>query len=123
MPHERRYANRPEMKALRRDLRNHATPAEKALWRLLQKRQLAGRKFRRQHSVDRYVLDFYYPKEQLAVELDGSVHADPARASYDAERQAKLEAFGIQVLRFENREVLRTPDVVAAAIAAHFQTE
>jgi very-short-patch-repair endonuclease len=110
------------MKAIRRDHRNHATPAEAALWRVLQKRQLASRKFRRQHSIDRYVLDFYCPQERLAVELDGEVHEDPARAAYDAERQAVLEALGVQVLRFENREVLQAPEVVAAAIAAHFQT-
>jgi len=123
MAYERRYANRPEMKAIRRDLRNNATPAEAALWRLLQRRQLAGRKFRRQHSIDRYVLDFYCPQERLAVELDGEVHEDPARRRYDVERQAALEALGVQVLRFENREVLQAPDIVAAAIAAHFQTE
>ncbi|MEM6785419.1 MAG: DUF559 domain-containing protein, partial [Bacteroidota bacterium] len=64
MPHTQfgtpaRYANRPELKAIRRDLRNYATPAEVALWKMLQRRQLEGRKFRRQHSVGSYVLDFY----------------------------------------------------------------
>ncbi|MEM8556988.1 MAG: endonuclease domain-containing protein [Bacteroidota bacterium] len=116
-----RYANHPTLKAIRRDLRNHATPAEAALWKMLQKRGVADRKFRRQHSIGRYVLDFYCPAERLAIELDGGVHDDPTRAAYDAERQDILEAFGIQVLRFRNEEVLQTPDLVAAAIAEAFR--
>ncbi|MEM8600356.1 MAG: endonuclease domain-containing protein [Bacteroidota bacterium] len=116
-----RYANHPALKAVRRDLRNHATHAEAALWRMLQRRQLKGRKFRRQHSIGHYVLDFYCPAERLAVELDGNVHDDPARAAYDAKRQAALEALGVRVLRFRNDVVLETPDLVVAAIAASFQ--
>ncbi|MDT7856469.1 endonuclease domain-containing protein [Rubrivirga sp. S365] len=83
-------------------------------------RQLKGRKFRRQHSVGRYVLDFYCPAECLAVELDGAVHADPARAEHDVARQRALEAWGVRVLRFENRAVLQTPDAVLEAIAEAF---
>ena len=109
------------MKALRRDLRSHATPAEAALWRVLQRSQLEGRKFRRQHSIGRYVVDFYCPAERLAVELDGSVHDDPARNAYDLGRGGALGALGVRVLRFENREVLRALEVVARAIAAHFR--
>ena len=87
---------------------------------MLKGRQLAGRKFRRQHSVGRYVLDFYCPAERLGVELDGEVHADPARAVHDGVRQQALEASGVRVLRFENRAVLQTPDVVLGAIAQAF---
>ncbi len=119
-PGTERHTNLPALKAVRRALRSHATPAERALWQTLKQRQLEGRKFRRQHSIGRYVLDFYCPDERLGIELDGSVHDDPLRRQYDAKRQAELEAFGVRVLRFENREVLQTPGVVAAAIAAHF---
>ncbi len=115
-----RHTNLPALKAIRRDLRNHATPSERALWQMLKQRQLHGRKFRRQHSVGRYVLDFYCPAERLAIELDGAVHDDPLRRAYDTARQAALESLGVRVLRFENRELLSTPDVVAAAIAARF---
>ncbi len=112
-----RYTNRPDLKAV---LRNHATPAERALWQMLKGSRLEGRKFRRQHSVGSFILDFYCPAERLAVELDGAVHDDPARQSYDAERQRELEAFGVRVLRFENRAVLEAPDTVLAAIAEAF---
>jgi very-short-patch-repair endonuclease len=68
----RQVNNRPELKQIRRELRHNLTPAEATLWRCLQNKQLAGRKFRRQHSVGSYVLDFYCPSEMLAIELDGA---------------------------------------------------
>ena len=74
------------------------TPAEAALWKRLQKRQLEGRRFRRQHSVGPFILDFYCPEEKLAVELDGAVHDDPGRSEYDDERTASLQAHGSRVL-------------------------
>ena len=114
---ERRYANLKALKPIRQDLRNHATGAERALWQMLKGSQLHGRKFRRQHSVGAYVLDFYCPSERLAVEVDGSVHDDPARRDYDAVRQRAIEDLGIQVLRFTNDDVLKAPDVVLAGIA------
>ena len=119
---EPRFSNRRDLKAIRRDLRSHATRAERALSQVLKGSQLDGRKFRRQHSVDRFVLDFYCPSEALAVEVDGAVYDDPARAGYDAERQRALEGRGIRVLRFKNGEVMRTPDVVVAAIRQAFRT-
>jgi very-short-patch-repair endonuclease len=115
-----RHTNRPDLKAVRRDLRNHATPAERALWQMLKGRRLEGRKFRRQHSIGAFVLDFYCPAERLAVELDGAAHDDPARQAYDAERQRALEERGVRVLRFANRTVLKTPGVVLAAITEAF---
>ena len=113
---DERYTNRPRQKAVRRRLRRDATPAERRLWLMLRAKRLEGAKFRRQHGVGRYVVDFYRAGAKLAVELDGAVHADPQRAAYDAERQRHLESLGVRVLRFENREVLETPDVVAEAI-------
>lgn len=103
-----------------RALRRDATSAERRLWSLLRNRRLAGRKFRRQHPIDRFIVDFFCPEERLAIELDGAVHHDPARAEADTRRQRILESHGVRVVRFSNREVLATPDVVCAAIAAHF---
>ena len=113
-----RFANRAELKPLRQDLRNHATQAERALWQALKGRRLAGRKFRRQHSIGRYILDFYCPRERLAIEIDGQVHDDPARGEYDSVRQRELEELGIRVLRFSNDDVLRTCDLVVEAVGA-----
>ena len=112
--------NKKTLTPRRRHLRKQGTPAEAALWKLLQRRQLAGRKFRRQHSVERYILDFYCPAEMLAIELDGDVHNDPFRAVYDAERERFLTAQGIRVVRFENEAVFKTPDLVCAAIETYF---
>ncbi len=114
-----RLHNRKALTARRRTLRNAATPAEKALWKRLQKSQLKGRKFRRQHSIGPYIIYFYCPAEKLAVELDGAPHDDPFRRDYDVEREAFLKEQGVRVVRFENREVFEDPSRVTEAIAWH----
>jgi very-short-patch-repair endonuclease len=121
MPPPRHPHDLPLLKPTRRALRTHGTPAEAALWTHLKERKLRGRKFRRQHSVGPYVLDFYCPAERLAVELDGAVHDDPARRDYDAERERRLAAEHVRVVRFENRAVFENLEGVLAAIAACFQ--
>ena len=85
---------RKAMRQRRRDLRKTMTPAEAALWKLLRKRQLEGRRSRRQHSGGPFILDFYCSEEKLAVELDGAVYDDPGRGAYDNERTASLQAHG-----------------------------
>lgn len=97
--------NRKELEVYRKQLRNHSTSAEATLWISLQKRQLEGRKFRRQHSVGYYILDFYCPAEKLAVELDGAHHFTEEGQAYDAKRTAYSNDLGIRVIRFENRQV------------------
>ena len=74
---------RPYLQTFRTKLRSNLTPAEATLWRMLKGSKLQGRKFRRQHSVANYILDFYCPAERLAVELDGQVHRDERAAVYD----------------------------------------
>lgn len=71
---EEKTHNLPRIKAFRRKLRSNLTPAEAALWNILKNSKVEGRKFRRQHSVGKYVLDFYCPAERPAVELDGQGH-------------------------------------------------
>jgi very-short-patch-repair endonuclease len=66
--------NRPALKSRRKELRRNSTPAEKLLWTMLQHSNLEGYKFRRQHSVGAYILDFYCSSKKLAVELDGESH-------------------------------------------------
>lgn len=85
------------IKEAARQLRKELTPSEHLLWSALRDRQLAGRKFRRQHPVGRFVLDFYCHEERLAVELDGKVHQ--MRRHADQERQDILESMGIRFLR------------------------
>jgi very-short-patch-repair endonuclease len=98
-----------------RTLRRDPTPAERALWHLLRNRQVGGFKFRRQHPVPPYVLDFACLEVRVAVECDGERHAGSPR---DAQRKVYLEAQGWRVLRFWNHEVLENPEGVAETILA-----
>ena len=100
----------------RRALRRASTPAERRLWSIVRDGRLGGLKVRRQHTVGPYTVDFYVHDAALAIELDGSVHDDPARAAYDAGRERALAERGVRVLRFSNAEVLEQPERVAAAI-------
>jgi very-short-patch-repair endonuclease len=109
--------NLPHNKTLRQKLRHNATPAEKALWRSLKKSGV-GAKFRRQHGVGPYVLDFYCPEHKLAIEIQGGVHEDVLRKEYDAQRQAYLESQGIRVLCFQNRALLELSEYVVGVIRA-----
>lgn len=103
--------NRTERLDRRRELRQALTPAEAVLWRLLKGQQLEGLKFRRQHSVGPYILDFYCPALKLAIELDGASHA--CREEYDGQRTSYLsETAGITVLRFENRVMFENPEQI-----------
>jgi very-short-patch-repair endonuclease len=105
-----------DLKKFARKLRKEQTDAEKLLWRVLRDRQFAGCKFRRQHPVAPYILDFYCHEARLAVELDGGQHNDAAAREKDARRTSFLEAKGIRVLRFWNHEVLKETEGVFEAI-------
>lgn len=113
--------NLPQLKQLRKELRSNLTPAEAALWKALQRSQLEGRKFRRQHSFGNYILDFYCAQEKLAVELDGKPHFSDAGFEADQERTEFLEIYGIRVLRFENKEVFENLEGVLQEIRIAFQ--
>ena len=115
-----RLNNLHSLKSIRRKLRQSLTPAEARLWLHLQGAQLQARKFRRQHSVGRYVLDFYCPGERLAVELDGASHDSERAYVHDEVRSVFLRHHGIAVLRFENREIFENLEGVLAEIAKHF---
>ena len=94
----------------RRLLRKQQTFTEKILWLHLRKRQALGYKFRRQYSIDHFVIDFYSPELKLAIELDGSVHGIPEQKEYDIARQKYLEKFGIEFVRIKNEEFLANPN-------------
>ena len=97
-------------------MRREPTEAEQVLWGALQKKQVAGLKFRRQHPVGRFVLDFYCPSIKLVVEVDGGIH--DSQLERDAARTRALEAYGHQVLRFTNDEVMRNLPSVLQRISA-----
>ncbi len=92
--------NQRKFEGRRKHLRKKLTAAEATLWKLLKGQQLDGRKFRRQHGVDKYILDFYCPSERLAIELDGEHHFSDQGLEYDEKRTNFLMALNIRVLRF-----------------------
>lgn len=119
---KRQLNNLKALKARRKQLRNHLTPAEAFMWKLLQHSKLEGRKFRRQHSVGYYILDYYCPSEKLAIELDGAHHFTEAGAAYDEMRTQFLNSVGIRVIRFENKEVFEHSEGVLEIIKKNFIT-
>ena len=91
---------------LAKKLRQSQTDAEKFMWQLLRNRQLANAKFRRQHPIEGFIADFYCHEHKLVIELDGSQHFTEIGMRKDAQRTMRLNELGIQVLRFDNRQVL-----------------
>lgn len=114
--------NQDHLKQTRKDLQNNAITAEATLWGFLQKSQLEGRKFRRQHSIGNYVVDFYCPAEKLVIELDGVAHSHQSGYENDQERTKYLQSLNLRVLRFENEEVFKATESVLDKIKAAFIT-
>jgi very-short-patch-repair endonuclease len=108
--------NSRELQTAAREMRREPTPAEDALWEALRGRRLDALRFRRQHPVGRFVLDFYCPIHKLVVEVDGDVH--DTQQERDAERTAVIEAHGYRVVRFRNEEVMQNLPRVLARIRA-----
>ena len=117
--HYRGGFNFAGLKERARELRKKQTPAEDLFWELLRDRQCCELKFRRQHQFGDYLLDFYCHELKLAVELDGEPHNTAARQKKDVTRDAYLKSQGVTSLRFENRIVVETPEVILEAIARH----
>ncbi len=115
------FNNLAHKKADRRTLRNNLTSAEAVLWNSLKCSQLAGHKFRRQHSIGEFILDFYCPQEKLAVELDGVGHFTTSGNLSDVVRTEYLNSVGILVLRFENKVIWSYLDSVLHSITIHFK--
>lgn len=113
--------NRPVLKSRRKELRNNATSAERLLWSILQHSNLGGYKFRRQHSVGPYILDFYCSAARLAVELDGDSHFTDDAVVYDQERTTYLNGLNITVLRFLNTDVFESLAMVGERILGNIK--
>mgnify|MGYP000162105747 CR=1 FL=1 len=113
--------NHKYLEERRKKLRKNLTPAEATLWKHLQRKQLTGRKFRRQHSIQNYIVDFYCAPEKLIIELDGAIHLDFAQQNYDYERTQALEHLGFKVIRFENKLIFENITNVLEEISSHFK--
>ena len=99
-----------------RTMRKESTPAERAFWRVVSNKKVDGYKFRRQHPIGRYIVDFYCHEIKLVIEIDGESHA--FQEEYDQVRTAWLEAQGCKVVRFSNREVTQNLAGVVETILA-----
>jgi very-short-patch-repair endonuclease len=114
--------NKKILEPYRKTLRENLTPAEAFLWRLLKNSQLENRKFRRQHSIGNYILDFFCPSEKLAIELDGASHFTDEGIAYDTIRTEYINRFNIKVVRFENKLVFDNTAWVLDEIKSNFST-
>ena len=106
-----------DIKAHARAMRKRPTEAEKLLWRQLRGKQFNGFKFRRQHPIDRFIVDFYCRAARLVIEVDGSAHDALEAAAYDEARQQFLEKQGLRLLRFSNEQVIKDTESVLQAIS------
>jgi very-short-patch-repair endonuclease len=99
-----------------RNLRRNQTDVEKKLWAMLRDRSFANVKFRRQLPIENYILDFYSPDLKLCVEADGGQHYTEEGRQHDEERSRVLAEFGIQILRFSDRDILTNIEGVCEVI-------
>ena len=99
-----------------RVLRKNSTPAERTVWRWLRNHTFFGFKFRRQHPIANYIVDFYCVELKLAIEVDGGVHDVPSRQAYDIDRSCELSKLGITVIRVRNEHVRNDPVAAGDAV-------
>ena len=104
-----------KLKPLAREKRHDPTPPESRLWNHLRGKNLRGAKFRRQHTIERFIVDFFCAEAKLVIEVDGDIHQ--YTVIEDAVRQEFLESLGLRIIRFTNDEVLQSTENVLTNIA------
>ena len=102
----------PQLLEFAKSMRHTATDAEHLMWQILRAKRFMNLKFRRQHVIKPYIVDFYCHEIGLVIELDGSQHGTDDAIEYDAERTTFLDALGLKVVRYWNHEAWRQTDVV-----------
>ena len=102
----------PQLLEFAKTMRHNSTDAEHLMWQLLRAKRFMNLKFRRQHVIKPYIVDFYCHEIGLVIELDGSQHGTDDAIEYDAERTKFLEALGLTVVRYWNYDVLGRTVVV-----------
>jgi very-short-patch-repair endonuclease len=115
------YGASKEIRERAKKLRKNSTKAEELLWEVLRNEKLSGLKFRRQHPVENYIVDFYCHSQKLAIEVDGPVHDYEWSEEYDIKREQVLKSLDIKVIRFKNEEVLKDLNFVINKIKEHIK--
>ena len=103
------------------NLREKMTVTEVVIWKTLKNKQLLGHKFRRQHPVNHFIVDFYCHKLKLVIEIDGEYHTQKEQIKLDQERTKILEFQGLKVIRFSNEEVNNNISKVLEEIKNHIK--
>jgi cyclase len=109
------YGAAPIIHKQAKDLRKRETKAEKLLWSLLSNHKLEV-KFRRQHPISQFIVDFYCHELKLGIEADGEIHQEIENVAYDEMRDQHLQNFGLTVLRFQNSEIIENSEQVILCI-------
>lgn len=102
----------PQLLEFAKTMRHNSTDAEHLMWQLLRAKRFMNFKFRRQHVIAPYIVDFYCHEIGLVIELDGSQHGTEDGRAYDAERTKFLEALDLRVVRYWNYDVLNKTEIV-----------
>ena len=113
--------NDPKLKFKRSYLRKNQTEVERLLWAQLRRKQLKGVKFFRQYSIGDYIVDFYSPKNRLAVKIDGGQHNEEKLLKHDEQRTLYFKQFGVKVIRFWNNDVLKNLEGVLDIITENIR--
>ncbi|PTN09025.1 endonuclease domain-containing protein [Mangrovibacterium marinum] len=110
------YNAKPPIFEKAKMLRENMTSSELRLWEKLKGKQVLGLRFRPQHPIDIFIADFYCHPIKLVIEIDGGIHLNKSQKEYDIGREAELNQWGIQVIRFTNEQVENNLDLVIRKI-------
>jgi len=113
----RAIRGQPDYLDIKRRLRSNMTGPEAQHWSRLRARQLQGLKFRRQHGIGPYIVDFYCPEQSLVIEVDGDSHADADQVVKDRQREQYLQSLGLRIIRYINDDILENLDGVLENLA------
>jgi very-short-patch-repair endonuclease len=117
-----KHYNKSSQTEKRRKLRQNQTNAEELVWRFIRNRQLLGYKFKRQYSIDHFVIDFYCAELKLAVEIDGVSHNTAEQKKKDIIRQKYLEDFNIKFVRIKDEELFGNPNKAFGKIESEIKS-
>ncbi|MFC4219964.1 endonuclease domain-containing protein [Flagellimonas marina] len=123
MPKRKIIPYNPKLKELARQLRNNSTKAEIILWQKLKRKQMHGYDFHRQKPIDNYILDFFCHELMLGLEVDGYSHQIIEIQLKDSIKERAMFQFGITVLRFSDRQVLKDMENVLRVIEDYIHTK
>jgi Uncharacterized protein conserved in bacteria len=99
-----------------KELRKKTTTAEQILWNRLKNNSLKNHKFRRQHPIESFIVDFYCHQAKLVIEIDGGYHNISDQKEYDSDRSFEIEKYGLRVIRFSNEDILENIEFVIKRI-------